>query len=212
MAGHEHEMACADRRGRLRASDTDREHVVDTLKAAYVHGLVTKDEFDIRVSQALAARARGELAAITADIPAGLAAAPPSLSPARPRARAPRATSGTARTRAITATAVIAGLAMAASVLVSPAAGGLPLAGLLMLVGTGSGLVSLVLVGLQLRSQRGRSGGELPPRRGLDTGSQAADRAVRGTPAEPLPRASKPQRRSNADAARRQTLRPLGSS
>ena len=33
MAGLENEMAAGS--GRLRASDADREHVVDTLKAAY---------------------------------------------------------------------------------------------------------------------------------------------------------------------------------
>jgi hypothetical protein len=32
--------------GHLRASDSDRAHVIDTLKAAYVYGVVTKDEFD----------------------------------------------------------------------------------------------------------------------------------------------------------------------
>jgi hypothetical protein len=74
MSGLENEMAADSGRGRLRASDADREHVVGTLKAAYVHGLVTKDEFDVRVSQAFAARTYAELALITADIPAGLAA------------------------------------------------------------------------------------------------------------------------------------------
>ena len=77
MAGLENEMAADSGRGRLRASDADREHVVGTLQAAYVDGLVTKDEFDARVSQAFAARTYAELALITADIPAGLAAAPP---------------------------------------------------------------------------------------------------------------------------------------
>jgi len=65
----------------LRASDADREHVIDTLKAAYVYGLVTRDEFDARVSQTFAARNHAELALVTADIPAGLAAA---SSPPRP--------------------------------------------------------------------------------------------------------------------------------
>ena len=54
---------------RLRASHADREHVIDMLKAAFVHGRVTKDEFDARVGQVFASRTYAELAAVTADIP-----------------------------------------------------------------------------------------------------------------------------------------------
>jgi hypothetical protein len=81
MAGPAHEMFAQGGRGRLRASHADRELVIGTLTAAYVYGLVTKEEFDTRVSQTLAARTYGELAMITADIPAGLAPAPPRLRP-----------------------------------------------------------------------------------------------------------------------------------
>jgi hypothetical protein len=35
-------------RGHLRASHADREHVIGTLKAAFVQGMLTKDEFDLR--------------------------------------------------------------------------------------------------------------------------------------------------------------------
>jgi Domain of unknown function (DUF1707) len=83
--------------GHLRASDSDRAHVIDTLKAAYVYGLVTKEEFDARVSQAFASRTHAELALVTADLPAGLVAAqqPPSPAPGARRmhfglSRAPR--------------------------------------------------------------------------------------------------------------------------
>jgi hypothetical protein len=55
--------------GRLRASHLDREHVISTLKTAFVQGRLVKDEFDFRVGQALASRTHAELAAITADIP-----------------------------------------------------------------------------------------------------------------------------------------------
>ena len=55
----------------LRASHVDREQAISALKAAFVHGRLTSDEFDARVGQALAARTHAELAAITADIPAG---------------------------------------------------------------------------------------------------------------------------------------------
>lgn len=89
MAGLEHEMPAGGGVGRLRASDTDREQVIDTLKAAYTYGLVTKDEFDARVSQTFASRTNAELAVVTADIPAGLAPAPPPPRPAPARASAP---------------------------------------------------------------------------------------------------------------------------
>jgi hypothetical protein len=44
--------------------------------------MLAKDEFDLRVGQTLAARTYADLAALTADLPAGLAAAKPST-PAR---------------------------------------------------------------------------------------------------------------------------------
>jgi hypothetical protein len=55
--------------GRLRVSHTDREQMIDVLKAAFVRGRLTKDEFDARIGQALAARTYADLAAV---IPAGL--------------------------------------------------------------------------------------------------------------------------------------------
>jgi DUF1707 SHOCT-like domain len=66
--------------GHLRAAHADREHVIDLLKAAFVHGRLTKDELDARTGQALTARTYAELAALTADIPAG-----PPRQPARPQ-------------------------------------------------------------------------------------------------------------------------------
>ena len=74
--------AAAAGRGRLRASHADREHVIDMLKAAFVHGRVTKDEFDARVSQAFTSRTYAELAALTADIPARQIAYQPPGNPA----------------------------------------------------------------------------------------------------------------------------------
>lgn len=69
--------------GRLRASHADREQVVDTLKAAFVQGMLAKDEFDVRVGQTFASRTHGELAAVTADIPAALAGLARSRPPMR---------------------------------------------------------------------------------------------------------------------------------
>jgi hypothetical protein len=56
----------------LRASPADRELVVGTLQAAFVQGRLVMDEFDLRVGQALASRTCAELAALAADLPAGL--------------------------------------------------------------------------------------------------------------------------------------------
>ncbi|WBB58164.1 DUF1707 domain-containing protein [Streptomyces sp. WMMC500] len=53
----------------LRASHADRDRVVDVLRIAAGDGLLTADELDQRVEVALSARTRGELAALTADLP-----------------------------------------------------------------------------------------------------------------------------------------------
>ena len=49
--------------------------MIDVLKAAFVRGMLAKDEFDLRVSQAFASRTYAELAAATAGLPAGPAGA-----------------------------------------------------------------------------------------------------------------------------------------
>ncbi len=67
----------------LRASHADREHVIESLKVAFVHGRLTMDELDARVGRAFTARTYAELAMITADIPAEVAAAAPPCQPAR---------------------------------------------------------------------------------------------------------------------------------
>jgi len=83
MTGPEDEMAAAAR-GRLRTSHADRERVIDTLKSAFVQGMLTKDEFDARAGQTFASRTYAELAALTADIGPALLRAPPPRQPARP--------------------------------------------------------------------------------------------------------------------------------
>ncbi len=78
MAGPGNDMAAgAAGRGGLRASHADREQVIDTLKTAFVRGVLAKDEFDLRVGLTFASRTNAELAALTADLPAKLAAAQP---------------------------------------------------------------------------------------------------------------------------------------
>ena len=89
MAGPGDEIAAeAGGRGHLRASHADRDQVIGTLKAAFVQGMLAKDEFDLRVDQALASRTGAELAALTADIPAGLITAKPPA-PARAHGEQP---------------------------------------------------------------------------------------------------------------------------
>ena len=80
----EGQMTVAAGCSHLRASHADREHVIDLLKAAFVYGRVTKDEFDARIGQTFASRTYAELAAITADIPAGQIADQPPSKTARP--------------------------------------------------------------------------------------------------------------------------------
>jgi hypothetical protein len=67
--------------GRLRASDADRDRVVDALKAAYAQGLLTTDELAARTSQALAARTYADLtaaSAVLAERPASPSIHPPA--------------------------------------------------------------------------------------------------------------------------------------
>jgi hypothetical protein len=55
---------------RLRASDADRDRVIDLLAGAAAEGRLTLEEYSERSSSALAARTQGELDVLTADIPA----------------------------------------------------------------------------------------------------------------------------------------------
>ncbi len=80
--------------GDLRASHADREGVIGILKAAFVQVRLAKDEFDLRVGQALAARTYAELAIVTADLPPGLSplqhSQPARVPGWRPALRGPR--------------------------------------------------------------------------------------------------------------------------
>jgi uncharacterized protein DUF1707 len=99
--------AAAAGRSRLRASDADREHVIDMLKAAFVHGRVTKEEFEVRVGQAFAARTYAELAVVIADIPAGQIANWPPSKPVQAQARPPMSHATKARTCVVIALAMM---------------------------------------------------------------------------------------------------------
>lgn len=129
-------------RYRLRASHAERDQVVDALKDAFVQGRLTKEEFDLRVGHALAARTHADLATLSADLPAmpPVARPPRKTVPARPANPAVR--NGA---RVIAATTVLTG-AVWAGALLSPtesqALGGLVFAftflwfGIVVLVGS----------------------------------------------------------------------------
>jgi hypothetical protein len=53
----------------MRASDADREHVVEVLRDAYAQGRLTNDEFSQRMEAAYAARTYGDLGGLTRDLP-----------------------------------------------------------------------------------------------------------------------------------------------
>jgi hypothetical protein len=150
MAGPDSEMAAGGGRGRLRASHTDRDHVINTLKAAYVYGYVTKDEFDARVNQTFASRTYAELALMTADLPTELTTAP-----AQAAGNAPAAANVRSGARAMVTAASFAFTALIAVIFAaSPAAPWLL---------TGSAFVVLSLAATQmLGSQRDTYSGGQP--------------------------------------------------
>jgi hypothetical protein len=149
--------------GRMRASHADRDGVINGLQAAYVLGFVTKDEFDARVSQALAARTYADLAVLTSDLPAWLAGVrPPERAPVRARA-AVRPVD-----RAIPACALLAAVAFAAAMATND--------GWLALAAVVSALATVIMVASQMRAaRRSRPPGSHGPGRGrIDTGPTAA--------------------------------------
>jgi uncharacterized protein DUF1707/uncharacterized protein DUF4190 len=56
--------------GRMRASDADRDRVVELLNVAYSEGRLSKDEYDGRLEHAFSARTYSDLDQIVADLPA----------------------------------------------------------------------------------------------------------------------------------------------
>jgi hypothetical protein len=101
----------------MRASDADRDAVVSDLSEHFQAGRLTAAELDERTGRALTARTWGELTELASDLPALRPAAPA----ATPAAGRPRPSAG--HTAPATA-AVLAGLAIAAVVLVHAVHGG----------------------------------------------------------------------------------------
>jgi hypothetical protein len=199
MAGSGGEIAAgAGGRGHLRASHADREQVIGVLKAAFVQGRLTKDELDTRVDRAFASRTYADLAALTADLPAGLAAAQPG--------RAPRKRPVLPPGRVITlATALYAGVWAYAPLSFqggdNQAAGALVFLGAVVYLG-----ILLICVGSILASRQDKRSGGQPPRRPGPRG-QASRRLPSAGPGGQLPPADSGHRHV-AEAVRRHRSRP----
>jgi Domain of unknown function (DUF1707) len=86
--GDEAATAVAQGCGGLRASDADREQVIGALKAAFVAGRLTEDEFGERVDRVYASRTCAGLAEVTADLPTALTTARSPRAPWRGTKRA----------------------------------------------------------------------------------------------------------------------------
>ena len=92
----------------FRASDAEREQAIGTIKAAFVQGRLTRNELDVRAGQAFTARTWAELAAVTADLPAGLTRTQPVHKlPARGRPKVSKV--ATRQARGLIAPALFAG-------------------------------------------------------------------------------------------------------
>jgi Domain of unknown function (DUF1707)/Domain of unknown function (DUF4190) len=70
-------VEAGDWRGKMRASDADRDRVVERLGTAYSEGRLFRDEYDERLERALSARTYGELDQLMIDLPAAAAPAVP---------------------------------------------------------------------------------------------------------------------------------------
>jgi Domain of unknown function (DUF1707) len=85
----------------MRASDSDREKVVEILGVAYTEGRLTLDEFDDRTTAAYSAKTWGDLRSLTSDLPAGAKLSGPQ---AAGRSVAPRTEDPLAQDRALAGT------------------------------------------------------------------------------------------------------------
>ncbi|HEY6314280.1 MAG TPA: DUF1707 domain-containing protein [Streptosporangiaceae bacterium] len=189
-------------RGRMRASNTEREQVIDTLKAAFVDGRLTKDELDTRVGQTIAARTFAELAAMTADIPA-------TRRPEPVRAVQRRSGNKEAMRAVKTGACVIAALTLTVSVLAGVLGSGTAAAVMAIVIGVfttlAAAFVAAVIAGvLKLEAyHRQRSGGQHPPR----SGSQASRLPSSAEPPAQVPPIDRGQR-PTAEAALRHLPSP----
>ena len=162
------------RRARLRTSHADRDQAIDRLKAAFVHGRLTKDELVARTAQAYSARTYADLAALTADLPEEPAAVnspsqPVAAQPRRPVHASIKVGAGVLvlMMAVWTTLAILLGLSGAAFVAA-------PLIVLVLGVPAATVVSIPIVVALKLEARRrNRSRGQLPPRPTLSTHTQA---------------------------------------
>jgi hypothetical protein len=119
--------------GQLRASYADRERATHTLKQAFAEGRLDQDELGERVSQVYASRYRGELAALTADLPSESA----ESSAGSPGSCIAAAEAPGRETSALTVAGLILAVAAVGLFFVTPAAAPVVLLGAVALVQTG---------------------------------------------------------------------------
>jgi len=200
MPGHEGNEQGS--RARLRASHADRDQAIDRLKAAFVHGRLTKDELVTRTARAVSARTYADLASLTADLPAEPPVAKPSAQPApaqsvpaqprRPVHPSIKVGAGVLvlMMAAWTILAILLGLSGAAFVIA-------PLIVIVLGVPAATVVSIPIVVALKLEARRrNRSGGQLPPRPTQRPHGQAARPASQPGPADrdhPTAEAARPR-------------------
>jgi Domain of unknown function (DUF1707) len=183
------EDGAAGARGQLRTSHADREQAIDVLKAAFVQGRLTKDEFDLRVSQVFASRTYADLGALTADIPGWVTGArPPAGHPREPG----RVLSFRTASR-VGAVAAVPSMASAAEVMAQssavPAVVGVLIVGLTGLLVAGLMAALLMLLSWVVRrSQTGPAQGRPSGPAGLASGRKAPTRQLPSARRDPRPR------------------------
>jgi hypothetical protein len=98
--------------GQLRASDAERERIIDVLRRHTADGRLTLEEFEERVGEALAATTRDDLGPVLRDLPPLPAAAPvEARATARRRIRWPSLDGGRALLGAVAVVVVVTLLA-----------------------------------------------------------------------------------------------------
>jgi hypothetical protein len=143
------------------------------LQDAFVAGMLTKDELDVRVGRALAARTRGDLAALTGDLPPVPAGVGRPAAPAGTGAQAQRRPLARASAQAAGYLALAVGMAAIAGHFDPGGPGPNPQHGLarpflflamVFLIAAFGVLATGVASAIEQRSARRRAAAGLPPR------------------------------------------------
>ncbi|HSJ45237.1 MAG TPA: DUF1707 domain-containing protein [Euzebyales bacterium] len=98
-------MAAPD--GQLRASDTERERIIELLRRHTADGRLTLEEFEQRVGEALAATTRADLGPVLRDLPPLQPVPPHATRPTPVRVRWPSALDGGAVLRTVAVVAAV---------------------------------------------------------------------------------------------------------